>query len=163
VDELRELLAGRVSAFVGPSGVGKSSLLNAIQPELGQRVSSVGKTTHKGRHTTTGSRLFSLGGPRGGAIADTAGIRALALVGGARRDLAWCFREFRPYLGSCRHSDCTHLREPACGVMAAVRSGEIDPARYDSYHRLATDGRGASLDTDAEIDVFDEIADRDDE
>lgn len=143
--ELRALLAGRTSAFVGPSGVGKSSLLNAIQPELGQRVGAVGATTHKGRHTTTGTRLFPLDGPAGGHIADTAGIRALAVVGGAKRDLAWCFREFQPHLGACRLSDCTHLREPDCAVRAAVRAGEIDTARYDSYHRLATDGASASL------------------
>jgi ribosome biogenesis GTPase len=154
LDELRGLLAGRVSAFVGPSGVGKSSLLNAIQPELGQRVGEVGRTTHKGRHTTTGTRLFALGGPDGGYIADTAGIRALALVGGARRNLAWCFREFRPYLGACRLSDCTHLHEPACAVRAAVHSGEIGAGRYDSYHRLATDGH-ASI----PMDALDEIED----
>ncbi len=155
VDELRALLAGRVSAFVGPSGVGKSSLLNAIQPELGQRVSNVSSATHKGRHTTTGTRLFPLGGPDGGYIADTAGIRALALVGGSRRNLDWCFREFRPYLGACRLSDCTHLHEPNCAVRAAVRSGAIDTGRYDSYHRLATDGRSASPAAD-ELDEIDE-------
>jgi ribosome biogenesis GTPase len=155
LDELRALLAGRVSAFVGPSGVGKSSLLNAIQPELGQRVSTISSATHKGRHTTTGTRLFPLDGPDGGYIADTAGIRALALVGGARRNLDWCFREFRPYLGACRLSDCTHLHEPDCAVRAAVRTGTIHAGRYDSYHRLATDGRSASPAAD-ELDEIDE-------
>jgi ribosome biogenesis GTPase len=155
VDELRALLTGRVSAFVGPSGVGKSSLLNAIQPELGQRVSDVSRVTHKGRHTTTGTRLFPLGGPDGGYIADTAGIRALSLVGGARRNLDWCFREFRPHLGACRLSDCTHQHEPDCAVRAAVRTGAIDAGRYDSYHRLATDGRSAS----SAADELDEIED----
>ncbi len=140
LDELRATLAGRTSAFVGPSGVGKSSLLNAIQPDLGQRVSSVSTSTHKGRHTTTGTRLFTLDDPRGGYIADTAGIRALALGKSARRQLDWCFREFRPYLGACRLSDCTHLHEPDCAVRAATRTGEIDAGRYESYLRLAADG-----------------------
>ncbi len=139
-DDLRDLLAGRTSAFVGPSGVGKSSLLNAIQPNLGQRVSSVGATTHKGRHTTTGTRLFPLDAPRGGYIADTAGIRALALGKSVRRQLDWCFREFRPYLGSCRLSDCSHLHEPDCAVRAATRTGAIDAERYESYARLVADG-----------------------
>jgi ribosome biogenesis GTPase len=140
LDELRATLAGRTSAFVGPSGVGKSSLLNAIQPELGRRVSAVSTSTHKGRHTTTGTRLFALDDPRGGHIADTAGIRALALGQDARRQLDRCFREFHPYLGSCRLSDCSHLHEPECAVRAATRAGEIDAERYDSYARLATDG-----------------------
>ena len=96
LDELRACLNGRVSAFVGPSGVGKSSLLNALQPDLGQRVSAIGATTHKGRHTTTGTRLFPLEG--GGYVADTAGIRALAVSSQLTR-LDHCFPEFRPYLG----------------------------------------------------------------
>jgi ribosome biogenesis GTPase len=140
LDDVRALLAGRTSAFVGPSGVGKSSLLNAIQPELGQRVSDVSMSTQKGRHTTTGTRLFALDDPRGGYIADTAGIRALALGKLALRQLDWCFREFRPYLGLCRLSDCRHLHEPDCAVRAATRSGEIGAERYDSYARLAVDG-----------------------
>jgi len=144
LDELRARLAGRVSAFVGASGVGKTSLLNALQPELGQRVGAVGASTHKGRHTTTGTRLFPLAGPAGGYIADTAGIRALALGAGTRRQLDRCFREFQPFLGACRLTDCTHVHEPDCAVRAAVRAGEIDAARYDSYHRLATDGSAAS-------------------
>jgi ribosome biogenesis GTPase len=143
LEELRARLAGRVSAFVGPSGVGKSSLLNALQPELGQRVSAVGATTHKGRHTTTGARLFALEG--GGYVADTAGIRALAVGDQAETRLDQCFPEFRPYLGTCRLADCTHIHEPGCAVLAAVEARTLDAERYDSYCRLLT-GEAAALD-----------------
>ncbi|MGE5334230.1 MAG: ribosome small subunit-dependent GTPase A, partial [Nitrososphaerota archaeon] len=136
VAELRERLSGRTSAFIGPSGVGKSSLLNAIQPGLALRVSAVGATTHKGRHTTTGSRLCPLDGPEGGYIADTAGIRALALGAASLRQLDTCFREFAPYLGYCRLSDCTHLHEPDCAIRAAVAQGALDAERYESYGKL---------------------------
>ncbi len=142
LDELRACLDGRVSAFVGPSGVGKSSLLNALQPDLGQRVSAIGATTHKGRHTTTGTRLFPLEG--GGYVADTAGIRALAVSSQLTR-LDHCFPEFRPYLGTCRLADCTHIHEPGCAVLAAVEARALDAERYDSYCRLLT-GEAAALD-----------------
>jgi ribosome biogenesis GTPase len=141
LDELRARLAGRVSAFVGPSGVGKSSLLNALQPELGQRVSAVSGLTHKGRHTTTGARLFPLEG--GGYVADTAGIRALA-VSSQQIRLDSSFPEFRPYLGTCRLADCTHVHEPDCAVLAAVEARALDAERYDSYCRLLT-GEAAAL------------------
>jgi len=144
LDELLARLVGRVSAFVGPSGVGKSSLLNALQPELGQRVSAVSGLTHKGRHTTTGARLFPLEG--GGYVADTAGIRALAVSSQGIR-LDQCFPELRPYLGTCRLSDCTHVHEPGCAVLAAVEARTLDAERYDSYCRLLT-GEAAMLDWD---------------
>ena len=136
VAAFRASLAGRTSALLGPSGVGKSSLLNAVQPGLGLKVGGIGATTHKGRHTTTGTRLFPLDGPDGGYLADTAGFRSLALSTDALDRLDWCFREFRPYLGECGHNDCTHLHEPNCAVRAALRAGQIDPERYDSYRRL---------------------------
>jgi ribosome biogenesis GTPase len=139
IEELRGRLAGRVSAFVGPSGVGKSSLLNAVQPGLALRVSAIGETTHKGRHTTTGSRLVPLDGD-GGYIADTAGIRALALGAGSLRQVDTCFREFAPYLGRCRLSDCTHLHEPDCAIRAAVAAGALDRERYESYGKLFAEG-----------------------
>lgn len=130
-------LAGRTSALLGPSGVGKSSLLNTMQPGLGQKVSAIGTTTHKGRHTTTGTRLFPLEGPEGGYLADTAGFRSLALGRDTLDRLDWCFREFRPFLGECAHNDCTHLHEPHCAVRTALAAGQIDQERYDSYRRLS--------------------------
>jgi ribosome biogenesis GTPase / thiamine phosphate phosphatase len=151
VEELRERLDGRTSAFVGPSGVGKSSLLNAIQPELGLRVSEISATTHKGRHTTTGSRLIPLDGPDGGYIADTAGIRALGLNAASLRQVDTCFREFAPYLGHCRLSDCTHLHEPDCAIRREVARGALDGERYASYCKLFGEGKEmASLLADIE-------------
>lgn len=136
VAELREALAGRTSAFVGPSGAGKSSLLNAVQPGLALAVSSVSASTGKGRHTTTSARLCRLDGPHGGYIADTAGIRALALPPGSAGELARSFREFHPYQAQCHLSDCTHVHEPGCAVRTAVQTGTIDGERYASYRGL---------------------------
>lgn len=136
IEELRGTLAGCTSALLGPSGVGKSSLLNALEPELGLRVSAVSVSTNKGRHTTTGTRLVALQGPGGGYIADTAGIRALGLGSVADGRLDWCFPEFRLYLQACRHSDCSHLHEPGCAVRAALAEGQLDTERYNSYCRL---------------------------
>ncbi|HEX9067481.1 MAG TPA: ribosome small subunit-dependent GTPase A [Ktedonobacterales bacterium] len=138
LDALKAATAHQVSAFVGPSGVGKSSLLNLLAPDLGQRVSEVSAASHKGRHTTTGARLFPLAG--GGYVADTAGIRALALGAGSVERLDMCFREFAPYLGTCRYDDCVHLDEPGCAVRDAARGGAIDQGRYESYRKLKRDG-----------------------
>jgi ribosome biogenesis GTPase / thiamine phosphate phosphatase len=136
LDELRAHLAGRTSAFLGPSGVGKSSLLNALMPDLHERVSAVSETTRKGRHTTTGTRLFPLDGAAGGSIADTAGIRALSLHADVLENLDHCFPEFRPYLGRCALGDCSHLHEPGCAVRTAVEAGQITRARHASYGRF---------------------------
>lgn len=144
VAALRGCLAGRVSAFVGPSGVGKSSLLNAVQPGLALRVSAVSEMTHKGRHTTTGTRLCPLDGADGGYIADTAGIRTLALGAASLRQLDTCFREFAPYLGECRLSDCSHVHEPDCAIRAALEHGALDHERYESYCKLFAEGAKGS-------------------
>lgn len=142
IETLRRLLAGHTSALLGPSGVGKSSLLNAVEPELGLRVNQISEATHKGRHTTTGTRVVPLEGEGGGFVADTAGIRAMALGSAAAGRLDWCFRELRPYLGQCHLGDCTHVHEPGCAVHAAVQRGEITAARYESYCRLVEEGAG---------------------
>lgn len=136
IAELRARLAGKISALVGKSGVGKSSLLNALLPAAGQRVSDVSGATGKGRHTTTATRLFALGGPDGGYLADTAGIRALGLERGVEDVLDECFPEFRPYLGACTSPSCEHAGEDGCAVRAAVGSGHITAERYASYLRL---------------------------
>lgn len=140
IPELRQALAGHTSALLGKSGVGKSSLLNAVEPGLGLRVSAVSESTGKGRHTTTGTRLVRLSGPGGGYIADTAGIRALGLTRETLHRLDECFREFRPYLGVCHHAHCTHMHEAECAVRAAVDVGALDAARYESYCRMREEG-----------------------
>ena len=138
LDELREQLAGRLSIVTGPSGVGKSTLLNALQPGLQLLTGEVSDALNKGRHTTTHAELHPLEGPRGGYVADTPGIRELGLWQIPPTELAWCFPEFRPHLGSCAFNDCSHLHEPRCGLRAAVAAGDVGEDRYDSYRRMLT-------------------------
>lgn len=132
--ELLESLRGRVSALSGPSGVGKSSLLNALYPGLDLRVGAISESVNKGRHTTVGAFMHPL--PRGGYVVDTPGLRELGLWGIAARDLDRCFPEFVAELETCRFADCRHLSEPECGVRAALEAGRIMPSRYESYVKL---------------------------
>ncbi len=136
VDVLRTRLQGKLTVLAGPSGVGKSSLLNAIQPGLGLAAREVSRTTEKGRHTTAVRQLFSLEG--GGYVADTPGLKALALWDIQPEELDGYFPELRCRVAECQFSDCTHLREPGCAVLAALQRGEIHPARYSSYVHLRT-------------------------
>jgi ribosome biogenesis GTPase / thiamine phosphate phosphatase len=136
VERLADRLAGRTSVVTGPSGVGKSTLLNAIQPGLRIETGPVSGTLHKGRHTTTSAELHRLTGPDGGFVADTPGLRELGLWQIPDSDLAWCFPEMRPHLGGCAFNDCRHLSEPRCAVLAAVAAGTVSAARHDSYRRL---------------------------
>jgi ribosome biogenesis GTPase len=138
LDELRQALTGRVSVLVGKSGVGKSSLLNALQPGLGLRVNQVSQVTGKGRHTTSHMEMFSLDG--GGAVVDTPGVREFGLWDVDEDDLALFFPEMRPFVGRCRFGlDCWHDDEPGCAVRTAVSAGRISPRRYQSYLRLRVD------------------------
>jgi len=134
IDELRAQLRGQLSVLSGPSGVGKSSLLNAVQPDLGLAVREVSEATGKGRHTTVGVRLWLLDG--GGYVADTPGLREAGFFDIEPEEMAWHFVEMRPYLADCRFSSCTHTHEPDCAVKGAVEAGEISEERYDSYCRL---------------------------
>jgi ribosome biogenesis GTPase len=134
VDELHEALRGRISALVGPSGVGKTSLLNAMQPGLGLRVREVSQATSKGRHTTVVPQLVPL--DVGGWVADTPGIRALALFDVDPEELDAYFPDIAPFVAHCQFSDCTHTVEPGCAVIQAVEEGEVSEHRYESYVRL---------------------------
>ncbi|MGD8792050.1 MAG: ribosome small subunit-dependent GTPase A [Anaerolineae bacterium] len=134
VDALRAQLTGRLSVLSGPSGAGKTSLLNAVQPDLGLVTQQISDATGKGRHTTVGVRLWPLEG--GGYVADTPGLREAGLWDIDPEELAWHFIEFRPYLSDCRFSSCNHTHEPGCAVKAAVDAGQITLTRYESYGRI---------------------------
>lgn len=134
VEELRENLNGKISVFMGPSGVGKSSLLNAVQPGLGLEVRAISEATDKGRHTTVVREMFPLKG--GGYVADTPGLKALALWDIEAEEIDGYFPELRPLVHLCQFSDCTHTHEPGCAVRAAVEQGKVHPSRYASYVRM---------------------------
>ena len=134
IETVRERLAGRVSVVAGHSGVGKSSLLNAVQPELGLVVGAVNVVTGRGTHTTTAAAWIPLEG--GGAVIDTAGIREFGLYGIPERDLGWLFRDIAAIAPGCRFPDCRHTQEPGCAVQVAVEEGRIAEFRYMSYLRM---------------------------
>lgn len=134
VDELKACLHNKITVFAGSSGVGKSSLLNKIQPGLGLKVNQVSNATGKGLHTTRYAELIPLEG--GGYVADTPGIRGLALFDLEPGELDAYFREIAPLVPDCQFSDCTHQHEPKCAVLAAVKDGRVSNQRYDSYLRL---------------------------
>lgn len=136
LEELRSLLRGKTSAFTGNSGVGKSSILNALDAELRIKVGEVSDKLGRGRHTTRHIELFELGG---GFIADTPGFSAFDADKMEPRPLAeleTSFREFAPYLGECRFVGCAHVKEKGCAVLEALREGQIPKSRHDSYVRL---------------------------
>jgi ribosome biogenesis GTPase len=134
--ELREALTGRVSVFVGQSGVGKSSLINVLLPEVEQAVGALSAARDKGVHTTTTAKLFHF--PGGGDLIDSPGIREFGLWHMDRDSVAEGFVEFLPHLGYCRFRDCRHERDPGCALLAAVESGEISTQRMDSYRHIIT-------------------------
>ena len=134
VDRLRELLSEGVTAFSGQSGVGKSSLLNAMQPGLNLRVSEVAGWTGKGKHTTTTAELIRL--DRGGYVVDTPGLRQFELWDIEPAEVEAYFVEFRPYIPQCKFPDCSHTHESDCAVKDALFRGQIDRGRFDSYVKL---------------------------
>lgn len=134
IEQLKSMVKDRLSVFAGSSGVGKSSLLNAIQPGLGLKVGAVSGATTKGMHTTRYAELFPL--EMGGFVADTPGIRGWAIFDIMPEELEAYFREIAPLVANCRYSDCTHSNEPGCAVRAAAEANEISWSRYDSYLRL---------------------------
>lgn len=131
---LKDALRDKISAFVGPSGVGKSSLINQILPDLDLGTAEISAHHGKGRHTTRVASLHPL--PEGGFLADTPGIRELGTWQLPAQDLDRCFPELVPHLGLCAFRSCSHTHEPGCAVVEAVESGRIDPGRYESYLRL---------------------------
>jgi len=134
VEDLRAVLRGKTSVFAGQSGVGKSALLMSVQPGLDLRVGDVSAATGKGKHTTTAVSLLPL--EFGGCVVDTPGIREFALYDIERDELEHCFPEMAERFGRCRFADCSHRQEPGCAIVAAVKGGEIDPERYESYCRI---------------------------
>ena len=136
IDELRECIRGKVCAFSGNSGVGKSSLLNALEPGLKLETGDVSEKLGRGRHTTRHVEIF----PAGGAyVADTPGFASFdmeQLPPIPKEELQHCFPEFEPYIGHCRFDDCAHLKEPGCAVREAMAEGKINPSRHESYARL---------------------------
>jgi len=134
IDQLRSILKGKLSVIVGTSGVGKSSLLNAVQPNLGLRTHEVSSKTRKGRHTTTLVELFDL--EIGGKVADTPGVREVGLWGVNPDYLDRYFPEIGSRIDACKFSDCSHSREPNCAIIEAVEKGEIAAFRYESYLAL---------------------------
>lgn len=131
LQQLKEILKDKTSAFIGPSGVGKTSLINALDPDLNFKVAEVSDFSNKGKHTTTFARLIPLS--FGGYIADTPGVREFGLVNIEPWELSLFFPEMLEPREHCQFSNCTHNHEPKCGVAEAFEAGEIAPSRYQSY------------------------------
>ncbi|MCH7875332.1 MAG: ribosome small subunit-dependent GTPase A [Gemmatimonadetes bacterium] len=142
IEELRRQLAGRVSLFSGPTGVGKSSLLNALEPGLRLRTAAVSRRTRAGRHTTVSAEMHPLG--EDGFVVDTPGLRDVGLWGLEPREVAAVFPEFGEYAAGCRFDDCRHLEEPGCAVADAVGCGALAASRYESYRLLLEEAERAA-------------------
>lgn len=134
IDQLRAALRGNLSIFAGHSGVGKSSLLNALQPDLDLETREISEATQKGKHTTTTARLFQL--DDGIRVIDTPGIRALGLWEVSPEEVAFYFPDIAEHSASCKFRDCTHTHEPKCAVRDAVESGKISRHRFESFRRI---------------------------
>ncbi len=137
MNAIQSLLCDRQSVIVGQSGVGKSSILNAIEPDLKQRVQAVSRENQKGKHTTTTAEVFPLS--MGGSIVDTPGIRQFQLYDIAPAEIAGLFRDLRPFASLCRFPNCTHLHEADCKVKDAIADHRLDVRRYESYCQILED------------------------
>jgi ribosome biogenesis GTPase / thiamine phosphate phosphatase len=136
IDELRSILKDKASVFVGVSGVGKSSLLNAVQPGLALKIGDINLVLKRGRHTTTSAQLLKL--DFGGYVVDTPGIRQLELPDIDPGDLEMYFVEFVPLVAKCQFANCAHVQETDCAIKKAVEEGKIDIDRYESYVKMIT-------------------------
>lgn len=134
LDDLLQHLRDKTSIFVGQSGVGKSSLIQVLLPEEELRVNALSESSGEGRHTTTTTQLYHF--PSGGELIDSPGVRSFRLGHVSSRQITEGFKEFQPYLGHCRFSNCTHTVEPDCALLAAVKAGEISADRFTSYQRI---------------------------
>ncbi len=134
IDELRKIFANGITVLAGPSGVGKSSLLNAVSPDLMLKTNAISGKAGTGRHTTRHVELLPL--PEGGFVVDTPGFSKLGLPEVNRVELAGLFPEFEPYIYTCQFTGCLHLQEPGCAVKKALQAGEISSLRYNNYLRL---------------------------
>lgn len=138
-EKVLHLLKEKISAFSGNTGVGKSSLLNAIDPRLSLKTGETSKKLGRGKHTTRHCELFKVGG---GYVADTPGFSSIDFEKGEtilKDDLFDCFREFKPYFGQCKFTSCAHINENGCAVCAAVKNGEISESRHNSYVKMYND------------------------
>ncbi len=135
LDPMIERLRGETSILVGQSGVGKSSIINALLPDLDLQVGRLSEASNLGRHTTSASTCYSL--PTGGELIDSPGVRSFRLLKLSRRELENGFKEFRPFSGHCQFNDCKHIHEPGCAVKQAVEDGKISPQRLDNFLHLA--------------------------
>jgi ribosome biogenesis GTPase len=131
IDKVQNLLKDKVTLFSGHSGVGKSSLINQLLPDLDLRTHMISDWSDKGMHTTTFAEMFEL--PQGGYIIDTPGIRELGVIDIEKQELSHFFPEMRERLNQCRFNNCRHINEPGCAILEAIEEGEIAPSRYDSY------------------------------
>lgn len=131
MDNLKHFLAEHTSVFVGQSGVGKSSLVNGLLPDIDAKVGALSEATQKGTHTTTTAHLYHF--PDGGHLIDSPGIREFGLWHMTPEEVIAGFKDIRPYIGHCKFRDCAHATEPGCAILAAVDDGHISPARFDSY------------------------------
>ena len=131
INQVQDLLKDKITLFSGHSGVGKSSLINALLPDLALRTSEVSEWSDKGTHTTTFAEMFEL--PQGGFIIDTPGIRELGVIDIEKQELGHFFPEMRQRMHDCKFNNCQHINEPGCAVLAALENGEIELSRYESY------------------------------